>query len=439
MSPGRDDTTTAIPRAGLRPSLGAVIRVLNAPAAPAEYLLSGGSCRLGAGSSADVVIGDEAMSRVHATFTLVPEGVALEDLGSRNGTFYLGQRVEKIVLALGSRITLGRVEIAIDPDRASLEAVSQSDLTSYGDLIGASATMRKLFSVLVRLEGSLANLLVEGESGTGKELVARAVHHNSTVSDGPFVAINCGAMDRNLARSELFGHKQGAFTGASHSRPGAFEDAHGGTLLLDEVGELPVDIQPVLLRTLETGAVVRVGETRERPVKVRIIAATNRDLQQAVQAGRFREDLFYRLNVVRVRLPPLRERPEDIELLARRFAEPVGIAELPGELLADLRQRSWPGNVRELKNALHAFAALGMLAGASSPPPDELESALRRMIDVAQPYARQKEQFLHHFVHTYLVVLLEHTGGNQSEAARISGLERSHLNKILAKLGLSRG
>jgi DNA-binding NtrC family response regulator len=383
------------------------------------------------------VIDDSAVSRDHAKLTLVPEGVAVEDLGSTNGTFYLGQKVQRVILGLGSRISLGRVEIAIDPDRTAVEKLSPGELRSYGELVGVSPAIRQLFAVLVRLEGTLVNLLVEGESGTGKELLARAVHQHSAVSQGPFVAVNCGAMDRNLARSELFGHKKGSFTGALESRPGAFEEAHGGTLLLDEIGEVPLDIQPVLLRALEIGAVVRVGETRERPVKVRIVAATNRDLEQEVSAGRFREDLFYRLNVVRLRVPPLRERPEDLELLARHLGAGLGITEVPGELLTDLRRRSWPGNVRELKNALSAYATLGtlstpLLMGSAA----DLESALRRSIDVTQPYAAQKEHLVYHFMRSYLTLLLEHTHGNQSEAARISGLARSHLNQMLTKLGL---
>jgi DNA-binding NtrC family response regulator len=437
MSSARDSTTAALSRDVVRPALGAVLRVLNASASPERYRLRAGSCRIGAGRGCDLVIADSAVSRDHVRLTLVPEGVAVEDLGSKNGTFYLGQRVERVILGLGSRVSLGRVELAIEPDRAVVEKLRPSELTEYGELVGVSPAMRRLFAVLARLEGTLVNLLIEGESGTGKELLARAVHRHSAVSAGPFVAVNCGAIDRNLARSELFGHRRGSFTGATNSRPGAFEEANGGTLLLDEIGEAPLEIQPMLLRALEVGAVVRVGETRERPVKVRLLAATNRDLEQDVRAGRFREDLFYRLNVVRVRVPPLRERPEDIELLARHLGATVGIAAPPADFVAELRQRAWPGNVRELRNALCAYAALGTLStpqmmGAA----DDLESALRRAIDAQKPYAPQKEHLLYHFMRTYLGLLLDQTRGNQSEAARISGLERSHINRMLPRLGL---
>jgi len=222
MSGVREGTTIALKRGGARPALGAILRVLNASASPQKYRLRKGSCRIGAGRGADLVIDDPAVSRDHAELTLVPEGVAVEDLGSTNGTFYLGQKVQRVILGLGSRISLGRVEIAIDPDRAVVEKLSPGELTSYGELVGVSPAMRQLFAVLVRLEGTLANLLLEGESGTGKELLARAVHQHSAVSAGPFVAVNCGAMDRNLARSELFGHKKGSFTGALESQPGAF-------------------------------------------------------------------------------------------------------------------------------------------------------------------------------------------------------------------------
>jgi DNA-binding NtrC family response regulator len=294
--------------------------------------------------------------------------------------------------------------------------------------------MRKVFALLSRLESSLANVLVQGDSGTGKELVARAIHDHSLVSSGPFLAVNCGAMDRAFVRSELFGHKRGAFTGALDARVGVFEAASGGTLFLDEVGELPLDVQPVLLRTLEVGAITRMGENTERPVKVRIVAATHRDLRGEVEAGRFREDLYFRIMVVQIKVPSLRERPDDIGVLAAHFASQVGLRDLPAEVLAELASRSLPGNARELKNALHTYAALGVLPERRNSRDAELDNAFLSAVDLGKPYAQQKEQVLRRFLRVYLEALLSHTGGNQSSAAKISGLQRSYLNKVVQQL-----
>jgi len=416
--------------------LGAVIRAPSHGSIPREYRLAAGSCRVGAGKDVDLVIQDDTVSRQHVELRVVPEGVELRDLGSRNGTFYLGQRVEKITLALGSRVVLGRVELQIDADAAALHGGGDaaSGPTEYGELLGVSLPMRRLFATLLRLEGSLVNVLVEGESGTGKELIARAIHEHSGVSAGPFVAVNCGAIDRSLCRSELFGHKRGAFTGAVEPHTGAFEAASGGSLFLDEIGDLPLDVQPALLRALEVGSVVRVGESVERPVKVRVIAATHRDLKALVLADKFREDLYYRLVVVKLRVPPLRERVDDVEPLIARFSAQSSAPKLSDELLQDFKRRAWSGNVRELKNAILAFAALGSVAFDAPAELAELRAVFSRLIDVAKPYAEQKERVLSCFTRVYLEALLAKTGGNQSEAARIAGLERSYFGKLVGKL-----
>jgi two-component system response regulator GlrR len=415
-----------------------VLRVMNRPAQPRELHLLEGSCVLGAGKGVDVVIDDETVSRRHVELSLVAEGVAVQDLASHNGTYYLKQRIERAVLAIGSTIHLGRAEIRIEPDRESLMiggmTGGMTDVDRYGDLIGRSLAMRKVFALLSRLESSLANILVQGDSGTGKELVARAIHDHSPVSAGPFLAVNCGAMDRGFVRSELFGHKRGAFTGAVDNHIGVFEAASGGTLFLDEVGELPLDVQPVLLRTLEIGTITRMGENTERPVKVRIVAATHRDLRGEVEAGRFREDLYFRLMVVNIQVPPLRERPEDVTVLAQYFASEAGLSELPAEIVTELATRSLPGNVRELKNALQTYAALGILPARRSSRDAELDDRVLRTIDLQRPYAEQKDQLLKRFMRVYLEALLSHTGGNQSTAARVSGLQRSYINKVVQQL-----
>jgi len=433
--PMRDDRKTATLHRFTRPGpIGVVLRVTNRSATPPQFRLLSGSCVIGAGSGVNLVIDDETVSRRHVELTLVPEGVAVQDLGSHNGTFYLGQRVRSAVLAIGSKLFVGGAAIGIEPDRESLAASNPEDITSYGEMQGGSTAMRKLFNLLLRLESSLVNVLVQGESGTGKELVARAIHHHSPASGGPFLAVNCGAIDRAFVRSELFGHKRGAFTGAIDARTGAFEAASGGTLFLDEIGELPIDVQPVLLRALEVGAITRMGENNERPVKVRIVAATNRDLAAEVQAGRFREDLYFRLVVVHLKVPPLRERPQDVKILAGHFAAQFGLPELTSDVLDSLTGRSWPGNVRELKNAIQTYGVLGALPEAGSAHEAVLDDALRAAIDLERPYAEQKENVMKRFLRVYLEALLTHTNGNQSKAAQISGLQRSHLNKVLGQL-----
>jgi two-component system, NtrC family, response regulator GlrR len=434
------ETVSLANRAVLLQPLGAVIRVLNARASPKAFRLEQGTCILGAGSDAQIVIENPSVSRAHVELGLVPEGISVRDLGSRNGTFYLGQRVQAMTLAPGSRIHIGPVEVAIEADLDTLEAGEPHPEATYRGMIGASLTMRRLFGALARLEGSLVTVLVTGESGVGKELVAQALHEGSTVAAGPLVTVNCGAIAPDLVASELFGHRRGAFTGASDARKGAFESADGGTLFLDEIGELPLDVQPMLLRALEAGEIRAVGADRSTYVRVRVVAATHRDLRSDVRANRFREDLYYRIAVVELAVPPLRERIDDIEDLANRFANAAGLAALPPEVIARLRARRWPGNVRELRNVVQAFAALGRLppeggVAESSGGDDFLE----RAIDMTRPYADQKDALVEQFTRAYLVRLMQHTNGNQSAAARLSGLDRSWLWRLLVKHGIAKG
>jgi DNA-binding NtrC family response regulator len=293
--------------------------------------------------------------------------------------------------------------------------------------------MRHLYSLMERLTGSLVSVLIEGETGTGKELVAKTLHDQSMVKQGPFVAINCGALDQALVRSELFGHVRGAFTGAVETRAGAFEAASNGTLFLDEIGELPLEIQPFLLRVLESRMVQRVGDSSARKVNVRVITATHRSLEDLMREGRLREDLFYRLVVVRLCVPPLRQRRSDVPDLVRSFCDELQLPPLPEEVITHFATRPWPGNVRELKNAILAYSAMGILPTATRGDAG-LDAALRAAVDLSLPYAEQKDQLLERFLRIYLDVLLKQTGQNQSEAARLSGMDRSHLNKLIRKL-----
>jgi DNA-binding NtrC family response regulator len=424
-------------RAELRP-LPVLIRSAQASAHPNPFRLSEGSCILGAGGEADMVIESETASRRHAELRLVPEGVNVTDLESKNGLYYLGQRFQSMVLQPGSRFRLGSVEIALDIDGETFAQRAADDPDRYGDLIGVSPSMRQLFSQLLRLEGSKVNLLIVGETGTGKELVARALHEHSPAQNGPLVTVNCAALDRSLVRSELFGHQKGSFTGATHQHTGAFAAADGGTLFLDEIGELPAEVQPVLLRALELRKIAPVGSHSERAVDVRLVAATHRDLRSEVEAGRFREDLYYRVQVVRLDIPPLRDRLEDIPVLAEFMARRQG-ASLPADFIEALSRHRWPGNVRELRNAVEAYLAVGALPREGAREARAIDAALVDFIDLAQTYADQKDEVLQRFTRAYLERLLEQTGGNQSEAARLSGLERSYLGKLVTKLGLRRG
>jgi len=433
----RSDETAAVLRQPL-PPLGVILRAHGARSSLSELRLEKGTCIIGAGVDADLIVEDKAVSRRHVELTVVPEGVAVRDLDSRNGTFYLGQRIDRMVLAPGSRITLGAVEVAIDADTEQLSASGAQLETSYRGLLGQSATMRELFAILARLEGSLINCLIEGESGVGKELIAHALHDGSALAAGPFVVVNCGAIGKELVLSELFGHKKGSFTGATDARTGAFEAANGGTLFLDEIGELPLGVQPVLLRALESGEIKPVGSDVARHVKVRVVAATNRDLHAEAAEGRFRQDLYYRLAVVKVTVPPLRERLEDVPLLAAAFARQAGGAELPQAIIDRLSARSWPGNARELRNAVLAYLAIGSLPDGDAPVGGLLETTLRQVVDPEKPYQDQKELFVSLFGRIYFEALLNKTNGNQSEAARLCGVERSYLSKLLSKFGVKR-
>lgn len=416
--------------------LGVVVRVLDADAEPSALRLGVGSCVVGSAHNCDVVVRDKAVSRTHVELGVVPEGVSVRDLGSRNGTYFYGQRVERMVLGLGSRLQIGSATLVLEADTDALTSGEDAEESAYRGIVGASPAMRRLFGVLQRLEGSLATILIEGESGVGKERVATALHEGSKVSGGPFVAVNCGAFPRELIASELFGHKRGAFSGAFDARRGAFESAHGGTLLLDEIGELPLELQPMLLRAIELGEVRALGEDTPKHVQVRLVAATNRDLEEDVRRGRFRQDLYYRLAVVKLRVPPLRERPEDIAPLAAHFAEQAGLGSLPGDVIEELGQRRWPGNARELNNAIIAYSALGDLPDRPRPVPQELGQMMTQLVDLERPFSDQKDALIDAFAKSYLTALLKHTKGNQSEAARISGLNRSYLGRMIAKYGI---
>jgi len=406
--------------------------------------------RVGSRPCNDLVIDDHAVSRIHFEVVADERGFTLVDLGSSNGTVVDGYRVGEIGLKQGSRIQVGRSEIAFEIVDAERE-VPLAEQASFGPLLGRSAAMRELFAVLEHIAPSDVTVLVEGESGTGKEVVVQAIHGASDRGSEPLVVFDCAATPASLIESELFGHEKGAFTGASGPRAGCLEQADGGTLMFDEIGELPLDLQPKLLRVLENRQLRRIGGQQVRRANVRVVAATNRDLAAEVNNGSFREDLYYRLAVVRLKVPPLRERTEDIPLLVRHFAEQCGrdphaveaaIATLLGSSEgAPLHALPWRGNVRELRNVVERQMALGPLSPALSsivvtgprlPPPTQ-PAVASAPVDLSRPFSEQKSETIARFERQYLDALLAAHDGNISRAARAAGMERTQFKRLAKK------
>jgi two-component system response regulator AtoC len=331
---------------------------------------------------------------------------------------------------------------------AAQEAAEPGPAESFHNLVGKSARMREAFALLEKAAGLDITVLLLGETGTGKELAARAIHYHSARRERRFVPVNCGALPAELVESELFGHARGAFTGAAAAKPGLFEEAQGGTLFLDEVGELPLPAQVKLNRALQEKEIRRVGDTQSLAVDVRVIAATHRDLREETRAGRFREDLFYRLHVFPVTMPPLRERPEDVPLLASHFlvkhahALRRELAEFEPEALQRLAAHAWPGNVRELENAVERAVAVsaGDRVRATDLPAEVGSDGAAAPVDPAAlarlPYREAVEQARDRTSREYLVALLAEFGGNVTRAAERAGLERESLHRLLRKHGI---
>jgi DNA-binding NtrC family response regulator len=426
------------------------LTIVEGPDAPAEVLIPPGGLSVGTAADCGLRLSDRRVSRSHAHLLAQGVGFRVRDLGSSNGTLLDGVRITDAFVPAGSTIWVGRTALRLDGEEQPV-ALPASSRTSFGELRGRSVAMREVFAVLEQVVGGGASVLVEGETGTGKELVARALHTESPRARGPFIALDCGAIAANLVESELFGHVRGAFTGAVDARVGAFERAHGGTLFLDELGELPLELQPKLLRVLEAREVRRLGAADARKVDVRIVAGTNRDLSEMVDAGTFRADLYYRLKVVYVVLPQLRARLDDLPLLVEHLLAGAGatnVGPIEGPNLTRLLDHTWPGNVRELRNVLARGLAL---CGSAKVPFTELPlhvGGRRRAtdpapvgrrgpeIDLDTPFLEAKERLVEEFERAYLSALLTATEGNIAEAARRSRLNRRHLYDLLAKLGL---
>ena len=392
--------------------------------------------QLAVGTSADnaLVLSDPAVSRYHLELHRTPAGVQVIDLGSRNGTWVGAVRVERALVPAGTELRLGDTVLVVD-DAGQALAPPLADAPRSADLVGDSEAIRDVARLVHRVARVDSSVLIQGETGTGKEVVARAIHEASPRRDHELVIVDCGALPASLVASTLFGHEKGAFTGADQRRAGAFERAHGGTVLLDEIGELPLDLQPALLGVLERRAFTRVGGTQPVSVDVRVLAATHRDLRAEVNAGRFRADLYYRLAVAKIVIPPLRERPEDIEPLVAHFVQKLtGMAEL-GPLAAaldQLRAQPWSGNVRELRNVVEAALVMGELDLGGARPAAGVPAAPGAIA----PYRDARAAALHRFEADYLSGLIERAGGNASEAARLARMDRPYLLTLLRKHGL---
>jgi transcriptional regulator with GAF, ATPase, and Fis domain len=409
--------------------------------------------RVGARPGVDLTLRDGKVSRTHFEIRLDAQGYRLRDLESTNGTFVSGLRVRDAYVPPGASIYVGDTRLRFDPLDATVE-VALSSADRFGDMVGRSVVMRELFARLAAVAPTDATVLVTGETGTGKELVAEALHEHSARRGKPFVVLDCGAIPANLMESETFGHERGAFTGATAAHAGAFERAEGGTLFLDEIGELPLEMQPKLLRALERKEIRRVGGSKVLRVNIRVVAATNRDLAVEVNKGRFREDLYYRLAVAHVSVPPLRERREDIPLLVDHIlaglaTSPEARERAPGpETLELMKRHEWPGNVRELRNVLERAVLfkqplrdLSVVAPAPSPAAAAVGpgGALQVAIDPTVPFKLAKQDMIDEFERRYVSALLDAHGGNISAAARAAGIDRMSIHKILNRLGMARG
>jgi DNA-binding NtrC family response regulator len=406
-----------------------------------ELVHEGEVCRIGTHPSNDLTLDDPAVSRFHCRIVPDSMGWRVEDSGSLNGTLLQDLRVHGAVLPAEAVLSLGQSVIRIRASETSNRTLVPM-MPSFGALTGTGKAMRKLFALLEKVAASEINCFIHGESGTGKELVATEIVQRGARADKPFVVVDCGAISPNLVESELFGHVRGSFTGADRDRVGAFEAADGGTVFLDEIGELPLSVQPKLLRALEQREIRRLGENHARKVDVRVICATNRDLEREVNKGAFRGDLYFRLAVITVRVPPLRERLEDLPHLIHAFLVALGSEQseslFSADVIEELSKHEWPGNVRELRNWVERSVVLQTARMTAIPPaPSSVAPAAARAsdVDVRVPFKVAKEALVDSFERAYLRGILEAAGGNMTRAAKMAGIDRMYLHRLVQKHG----
>lgn len=399
----------------------------------ATFDSKGESCSIGSHPSNQLQINDPTVSRFHCEISATPEGALIKDLRSLNGTYVDGVRIREAFLRDGSVLRLGNAAVRCEISRTKhLPPLSQR--TELGRLVGASLPMRVTFARLERAAAAETNILIEGEAGTGKGAAAEVIHLNSARRSGPFRVVDCSALPPAQLDSEIFGHEAGAFPGAESSRAGAVETASRGTLLLDEIGDLPADLQPKVLRLIEEGQIRRIGSSTLVPVDVRVIASTNRDLRAEVNTARFRPDLYYRIAGMTIPLPALREHPDDLPLIARRILESLGASSgdlqrlLAPESMSRLQRAVWPGNVRELRDYLERCLA----------HPSGADTLGGMTIDATMPYAESRDRAIAAFERTYVQQLLALHRGHVSAAAKSANITRVHLHRLIRRHGVSR-
>ena len=406
-----------------------------------------GRVLIGQSPACPLQLTDRQVSRRHAAVTLNDRRLRITDLGSTNGSLLNDVAVLDAYLKHGDLLRLGQTILRIELV-APATAVPTSTATRFGQLLGQSPEMRQLFPLCERLASVDVPVIIEGETGTGKEILAEALHEMGPRASGPFIVFDCTAVPPNLVESDLFGHERGAFTGAVATRKGVFEQADGGTLLIDEIGDLDLALQPKLLRAIERSEVRRVGGDRLIRVDVRLLCATRRDLDREVQAARFRDDLFHRLAVTRIELPPLRQRRGDVPVLAQHFASELGGGKraLSGDVLLRWEEYAWPGNVRELRNAVARHLALRELGGqerwaprvakevvsspGSSAGGEVATGAMERVLEADLPFSAARQRVIEEFEQLFVERILAQHGGNVARSAEAAGIGRRYLQRL---------
>ena len=409
--------------------------------------------KIGKRDNNDLILNDKTVSRNHLEIEYMSDSFLLRDLGSTNGTYLNGNRVKEAYLCPGDHIKLGNtiIEFLAFDEKVAIEPTKNE---RCGEMVGKSRKMRQIFAIVEKIAATQATVIIEGETGTGKDLVARAIHSMSPRKDKPFAVFDCSAVAPNLIESELFGHEKGAFTGAVRARAGVFEAAMGGTVFLDEIGELTLDLQPKLLRSLEQREIKRVGSNTAVKLDVRVICATNKNLKKEVQEKRFREDLYYRLSVVKISLPSLQERAEDIPLIVEKMLADgkfnrladgkLKITRVDDAALKTLSHYDWPGNVRELSNVIERASSL---AEGDEIAKNHIDYVLTDMlegdertdkmqIDSSLPFKEAKQKLVEVFEKEYLEDLLKRNNHNLSKAAREAKVDRKHIRNLLKKYGI---
>ncbi len=418
------------------------VEVVDGPDVGVRISVRGDTLTGGTAPGNDLRLTDPTVSRFHFELRNLGDRIEVRDLASTNGMWVGGLELMHGFMSPGAILAIGKTRVRID-DAGQVEA-ELLDGDRMGDLRGRSPAMRRLMATIAKIAASDVSALLLGETGVGKEVVARAIHAASPRAQGPFETVDCGAIAPALVASELFGHERGAFTGADERRIGAFERAHGGTLFLDEVGELPASLQPALLGALERRSFRRVGGSERIDVNVRVVSATLRELRSDVNRDAFRPDLFYRLAVVTLSVPPLRERKNDIPLLIEHFLRRLGhsgaVEELfPGVALQQLLEHRWPGNVRELRNFVEATVAMGESPPLQVRTPRDSNSTKYPVEEASAtilPFKDARQDALSDFEENYLRVLMARCEGNISSASRMAGVNRSYLQEMLRKYGL---